>query len=207
MTHPRLSPSVSLDETPEHLRSILAESVQVHKHLCPRQILGARIGLAGAAALGFDVPHPAKQLLAIVETDGCFVSGVQAATGLRVNRRTMRIEDYGKTAVTFVDVRSGEAVRVSPALDIRETAWDYARPGETRRYFAMLHGYMHMPADELLRFQEVVLARAVQEIISRPGVRRDCARCGEEIINEREVWYAGEWVCQSCAGDAYYKIP
>ena len=36
------------------LEQILHLSSQRHSHLCPRQVLGARIGLAGAAALGLD---------------------------------------------------------------------------------------------------------------------------------------------------------
>ena len=40
-----------------------------HTHLCPRRILGVRIGLAGMIALGFREPPAKKQLLLISETD------------------------------------------------------------------------------------------------------------------------------------------
>jgi formylmethanofuran dehydrogenase subunit E len=59
---------------------LLEKSMQDHDHLCPRQILGVHIGLAGMRALGFNEPPTRKQLLAISETDGCFVDGVIAAT-------------------------------------------------------------------------------------------------------------------------------
>ena len=55
-------------------------SSQRHSHLCPRQVLGVRIGLAGTHALGIEVPQKKKRLLIFVETDGCFTDGVEVAT-------------------------------------------------------------------------------------------------------------------------------
>ena len=86
-----------------------------HNHLCPRQILGVRIGAAGASALGLE-PHRAdKRLLVILETDGCFADGVEAATGCTIGHRTLRVEDYGKIAATFVDGKKGTAIWVARA--------------------------------------------------------------------------------------------
>jgi len=187
------------------LEEILAESASRHKSLCPRQVLGSRVGLAGAAALNMDVPRSDKRLLVIVETDGCFVSGVEVVTGCAVSHRTLRVEDYGKVAATFVDVKSGRAVRVAPRLDVRQRARDYA-PEEKRRYYAMLKGYQQMPTEELLSIEEVVLTTPVETIVSRAGVRVNCDECGEEIINERDIIVDGRSLCQSCVGLAYYKL-
>ena len=76
------------------LTSLLAQSAARHSHLCPRQVLGVRIGLAGLAAVGLAGPAVDKAALVIVETDGCFVDGVEAATGCSPGRRTLRIEDF-----------------------------------------------------------------------------------------------------------------
>lgn len=162
-----------------------------------------RIGLAGVAALPWTVNGGAKRLLVILETDGCFADGVSAATGCSVGRRTLRVEDYGKVAATFVDVKREQAVRIAPRLDVRQRAHLYA-PGESRHYFAQLHGYQVMPDHELLNIQPVCLTTAVAEIVSRAGVRVNCQLCGEEIINERELYRAGQLLCRSCAGDSYY---
>ncbi|MBT7599955.1 MAG: formylmethanofuran dehydrogenase, partial [Anaerolineae bacterium] len=91
------------------LEEILEESASRHKSLCPRQVLGSRVALAGAAAVNMDVPRDDKRLLVIVETDGCFVSGIETVTGCGVNHRTLRVEDYGKIAATFINVKTGEA--------------------------------------------------------------------------------------------------
>ncbi|MCB9442770.1 MAG: formylmethanofuran dehydrogenase [Ardenticatenaceae bacterium] len=187
-----------------NLTTILEKSSARHTHLCPRQVLGARIGLAGAAALGISLPLRNKRLLIILETDGCFADGVEAATGAAMGHRTLRLEDYGKIAATFVDVKTGTAVRIAPQLDIREKALPYA-PEEKKHYFAQLVGYQRMPDSELLTIQPVTLANPIESLISRAGVRVNCAVCGEEIINEREHIQNGQLLCQACAGPAYYS--
>jgi formylmethanofuran dehydrogenase subunit E len=186
-----------------NLQQILELSASWHKHLCPRQALGARLGLAGAAALGLEIPRRDKRLLLIVETDGCFTSGLEAATGCSVRHRTLRVADYGKIGVTFVDVKTGTAVRLAPQLDIRQKATQYA-PEEKKQYYAQLLGYQRMPDHELLTIQPVQLTTPVSVLVSRAGVRVNCAQCGEEIINEREIVAGGRPYCQACAAPAYY---
>ena len=187
------------------IQALLELSSRDHSHLCPRQILGVRIGLAGMKVLGFHEQPMKKQLLVISETDGCFVDGVIAATGCTVGHRTLRVEDYGKVAATFVDTVTRQAVRVAPTLDVREKAYIYA-PDEPRHYFAQMRAYQIMPDDEMLTFTTVALNISVEEIISRPGVRVNCDLCGEEIMNEREVHRNGRILCQTCATGGYYQL-
>ncbi|MBI5962364.1 MAG: TraR/DksA C4-type zinc finger protein [Chloroflexi bacterium] len=189
-----------------NISNLLEKSMQDHDHLCPRQILGVRIGMAGMKALGFDEPPTKKRLLVITETDGCFVDGVIAATNCTVGHRTLRVEDYGKVAATFVDVKTGRAVRVTPGLDIREHACLYAQD-EPRHYFAQMQAYQVMPDQEMISVQEVMLNVPIGQIVSRPGVRVNCDVCGEEIMNEREVRQHGITLCLSCAQGGYYHLP
>ena len=183
---------------------LLEKSAKDHNHLCPRQILGVRIGLAGMKALGFTEPPTKKQLLIISEADGCFVDGVSAAAGCTVGHRTLRVEDYGKAAATFVDTRTGRAVRVAPRLDLRDQACIFA-PEETRHYFAQMQVYQTMPEEEMLTIQDVLLKTSIEQIISRPGLRVNCDVCGEEIMNEREILRDGMILCCTCAGSGYYQ--
>jgi formylmethanofuran dehydrogenase subunit E len=188
-----------------HLQTLLEQSAARHKHLCPRQVLGVRIGLAGAAALKLETPRNDKRMLVILETDGCYADGIEVATGATIGHRTLRVVDYGKVATTFVDVKTGVAVRVAPHLDVRQRA-RFCAPEEQGHYFAQLNGYQVMPDSELLTVQEVHLTTPVEDLISRPGVRVNCTVCGEEIINEREVWRKDMPLCQACAGPAYYTV-
>lgn len=187
------------------LQTLLDLSASRHSHLCPRQVIGVRLGLAGAETLGMEVPQTKKRLLTIVETDGCFADGVEVATGCTIGHRTLRVEDYGKIAATFIDTKLERAVRVAPHLDVRQKAYDFA-PHQEKRYFAQLDGYQAMPIDELVTIEEVQLSTPVSEIISRAGVRVNCEVCGEEIINQREIIRNGMPLCKSCAGTSYYRV-
>lgn len=188
------------------LQTLLEISSSRHSHLCPRQVLGARMGLFAGDVLGLTLPQlkTKKRLLTFLETDGCFADGVEVATGCTVGHRTLRVEDYGKIAAVFVDTQAGRAVRLAPRLDVRERARLYA-PQETRHYFAQLEGYQIMPADELFTLQEVTLTTSIEAIVSRAGVRVNCDICGEEIINEREVIRDGVTLCKGCASPPYYQ--
>jgi formylmethanofuran dehydrogenase subunit E len=175
-----------------------------HKHLCPRQILGVRFGLKGMQILGLEVSTRHKHLLVISETDGCFIDGVIAVTKCTVGHRTLRVEDYGKIAATFINIKTGQAIRIAPILDVREKANLYA-PEEKRHYFAQMQAYPIMPDEELMNIQEVALNFSLEELISHSGKRVNCENCGEEIINEREVLIEGKIYCKSCAEGGYYQ--
>lgn len=68
------------------LDDLLTLSATHHHKICPRQVLGVRIGLLAGRLLEIPLPQPEKRLLATAETDGCFVDGVSAATGCYVGR-------------------------------------------------------------------------------------------------------------------------
>ncbi|MDI9547959.1 MAG: FmdE family protein [Chloroflexota bacterium] len=187
------------------LEEFLKRSAALHSHICPRQVLGVRMGLLAAKLLGLELPQHDKRTLAIVESDGCFADGVAVATNCWVGRRTLRVEDFGKTAATFVDTKTGLAWRIAPHPGGRERASVYA-PEARNRWEAMLLGYQRMPDVELLVAQRVTLRTPVAAIISRAGYRVACDRCGEEIINEREVRIGTALLCRSCAGQSYYCV-
>ena len=188
------------------LSALLEKSAQHHNHLCPRQILGVRIGLAGMDALGLKANEGSKRLLIIMETDGCFADGIIAATNCSVGNRTLRVEDYGKVAATFIDTTTGRSLRVAPVIDVRQQACDFC-PEESRHYFAQMQAYQVMPDEKLVTITEVHLSTLVEKIVSRRGMRVDCVSCGEEIMNEREVMVEGQPMCCACAGRSYYQTP
>lgn len=189
------------------LPELLFASARLHRHLCPRQVLGARMGLLAGEALGLALPQDrnSKRLLTIVETDGCAADGIAVATNCWVGRRTLRIEDYGKVAATFVDTQTGRAVRIVPRRQARSLARGYA-PEAHSRWEAMLLGYQAMPNAELFSIQTVKLSTPVEKLISRAGRQAQCEVCQEEIINEREVYVAGRVLCRGCARPGYYQV-
>lgn len=202
-------PDIHLPYVTSVLQEALQKSSLLHDHLCPRQVLGVRLGLAGASALGLSLPRCDKRLLVILETDGCFADGVEAVTACSVGHRTLRIHDYGKMALTVVDVQTGAGLRLTPRPGVRGKAETFSRrvaPTEDRPYYHMLYGYQLMPEAELAVIQPVRLLTPVEAILSHPSARAVCQACGEEIFNDRQVLRGGQVLCRACAGDAYYTV-
>jgi formylmethanofuran dehydrogenase subunit E len=189
----------------QSLDLILRESANRHKHLCPRQVLGARMSLLAGEMLELELPRLDKRLLVIAETDGCTVDGIIAATGCHVGSRTLRILDFGKVAATFVDTHTEESIRIIPRREARARSGDYA-PVARNKWETMLFGYQIMPVSELFSVQRVSLNTPLSKIVSQAGMNAICETCKEEIINGREVVNGGSILCWACAGDGYYHF-
>lgn len=186
------------------LETLLNSSAERHRgHLCPRQILGVRMGMYACKLLGIELPQTDKRVFCFVETDGCLTDGIAAATGCWWGSRTMRLMDYGKTAATFIDTQTEYAIRISPTLTSRQRAYAYAAD-TLDKWHAQLTAYQVMPTNELLCAQQVELNLDLHRIISQHGLRVVCEDCGEDIINEREVRRDGNVLCRACAEGAYY---
>lgn len=187
-------------------QELLRATAALHKHLCPRQILGVRMGIYAGELLGIALPQKDKRLIAFVETDGCFTDGVMVATGCSLGHRTMRLMDLGKVAVTLADTKSGNAVRIWPSPQARQLATQY-QPAAPNRWQAQLAAYQEISNEELLRAANVELTLCLEKVVGRKGVRVNCESCAEEILNGRERVQEGRTLCAHCAGESYYRGP
>ena len=180
---------------------LLTDAVTFHGHMCPGQVLGVRMTLAGCRALGIDQPRSAgKRLVVFVEIDRCATDAIQAITGVSLGKRTLKHVDYGKMAATFADAATGVAMRVSARDGARELAPRWA-PGEADPRRAQIAAYRVMPEALLLRIEPV---RVRPGWLDRRRVRVTCLACGEGINYQREVVAGDRVLCRACGGDRYY---
>ena len=198
-----LAPTTTLSAAPSFAELLQASAVR-HQQLCPRQVLGVRMGLWGMQQVDLPRPNSDKRLLVIIETDGCFADGIAAATGCSIGARTLRVIDQGKVAAVFVDVQTHQAIRIVPQSQARERAARYA-PAAPSKWHAQRDGYQLMPDEELFTVRSVNLTLSVEQLLSKPGSKAVCRVCGEEIINEREVRRGGDVLCRACAGESYWR--
>lgn len=186
------------------IKSLLQQVAGLHRHLCPRQVLGVRLGMCAAQHFPALLPQRDKRILAVVEMDGCFCDGVGIATGCSMGHRTMRLADEGKIAATFIDTRTQRALRIFALPDLRVRA-AAAAAGAPTRWQAYLEAYQQLPFEQMFGHQEVHLNMDIAALVGRPGSRAICARCGEEILNQRELHRDAQTLCRSCAGESYWS--
>ncbi len=184
---------------------LLDESVKIHGHLCPGQVLGVRMSLLGLREVGINDPKGTdrKSLMIFVEMDRCATDAVQSVTGCSLGHRTMKFLDYGKMAATYVNLTTGRAVRILAKEGSRERARDYF-PGIRDKHAAQLEAYKIMPDEDLFEVMEVKVANRPEDMPGRPLRRVKCDTCGEHVQDMREVYRNDMVLCRPCAEGGYY---
>ena len=188
--------------------TLLAESAKTHGHLCPGQVLGVRMSMLGLREIGITDPKgkDRKSIIVFVEMDRCATDAVQSVTGCTLGHRTMKFLDYGKMAATFVNIKSGRAVRVLAREEAREAARTLF-PGIPDKHAAQLEAYKIMPDAELFAVMEVQVRIRPEDLPGRPLRRVQCQSCGEQVQDNRDVQRDGRVLCMACAGNGYYTLP
>jgi formylmethanofuran dehydrogenase subunit E len=179
-------------------------AAEAHGHICAGQILGLRLAMLGLRELGIDDPIAArKRLVTYVEIDRCATDAVALVTGCRLGKRALKFFDWGKLAATFVDLRTGQAVRIVA----REGSKERARSmfPELDKEQGQQRAYRAMPDEELFETQKVRVEVSPEDLPGFKGPRVVCAECGEGVNFKREVVVDGRMLCRGCAGARYYE--
>ena len=187
------------------LDEYLLDAEQAHGHLCAGQVLGVRMAMLGLVTLGIDDPQgkDAKRLVTFVEIDRCATDAVGVVTGCRLGKRALKFRDWGKIAATFVDVKSGKAVRVA-AKESSKALADEMHPEAGDKNSRQMLAYREMRDDDLFTTQWVKVKLPPEEFPGYKGERVVCGLCGEGINFRREVRRDGKVLCRACAGERYY---
>ena len=185
---------------------LLDESVRIHGHLCPGQVLGVKMSMLGLREAGIIDPRGAdrKSIIVFVEMDRCATDAVQSVTGCSLGHRTMKFLDYGKMASTFLNLKTGRAVRVVAKEEARQKAKEYF-PDIENKYTAQLEAYKIMPEEELFDVMEVKVNVKSEDAPGRPLRRVQCSACGEYVQDMREIYREEKVLCIPCAEGGYYK--
>ncbi|MEK6692607.1 MAG: FmdE family protein [Nitrospirota bacterium] len=185
---------------------LLEESVRTHGHLCPGQVLGVKMSTLGLQKIGIEDPkgRDRKNIIVFIEMDRCATDAVQSVTGCSLGRRTMKFMDYGKMAATFLNLKTGQAVRVIAREEARERAKEYF-PLIENKYTAQLEAYKIMSDEELFDTMEVHIELKPEDMPGRPLRRIKCDICGEYVLDMREIYRERKILCKPCAEGGYYK--
>ncbi len=185
---------------------LLDESVNIHGHLCPGQVLGVKMSMLGLSGIGINDPKGAdrKSLIVFVEMDRCATDAVQSVTGCSLGKRSMKFMDYGKMAASFYNLKTDQAIRVVAKEGARDTA-KAMFPDMEDKYAAQLEAYKVMPDSELFTTMPVRVSLPPEDMPGRPLSRVVCVKCGEHVQDMREISTPDGPVCKPCGGQGYYE--
>jgi formylmethanofuran dehydrogenase subunit E len=187
-------------------KQLLTESVKVHGHLCPGQVLGVRMSMLGLQEVGIFDPKGSdrKNIIVYVEMDRCATDAVQSVTGCSLGNRTLKFMDYGKMAATFVNMATKKAVRIFAKDESRTLAKNYF-PNIDNKYKAQLEAYKIMSDEELFTVMQVRVRIRPEDMPGKPTRRVVCESCREQVQDGRELRRDGRTLCRPCADKGYYE--
>jgi formylmethanofuran dehydrogenase subunit E len=185
----------------EPINELLDKYERAHGNLCPGQLLGIRMAVLGCLMVGIKDPRGAdrKKLIVWVEIDRWLADTVEAVTGARLGKRTLKFLDYGKLAATFLNVKTGEAVRIV-ALESSRGLADQRHPEIESKYVRQMVAYREATDEELFSAEAIQVRLSEMDAPGHPRSRVICARCGEEVNDGRDVnTLEGSSLCRPCA--------
>ena len=187
------------------------EVARFHGHVCPGLTLGYRAAEAAIRELsaGRDVD---EELVAIVENDACGVDAIQVVTGCTIGKGNLIYRDYGKQAYTFINRKTGDAVRIvlkpTYAIDELDPEMGKLRPkifsGKAtkkeseefhRRTEGVSQAMMKAPVETMFDVRHVK-AKIPEKARIFKSVK--CAKCGEMVAESRARVQNGKFVCIPC---------
>ncbi|MGA2103759.1 FmdE family protein [Methanoregula sp.] len=190
------------------------DAVAFHGHSCPGLALGYRAARHALTSLHAERSED-EDLVAVVENDACGIDAVQAIAGCSVGKGNLILKDLGKHAYTFINRRTGSAIRIvqrsEPLLEridpvasvLRGKVMAGKATSEEIKEFsdlqaAVIEKILTIPIGELFIEKE-----ARSEIPARARISHSvpCAICGEMVAEHRARVKDGKTVCIPCAGE------
>lgn len=185
----------------------LEKAFTFHGKPCGGTVIGVRMAMLGLKLIGITDPKGTqrKDIMAVAENDRCSIDAIQHVTGCKVAARALKLKDYGKVAATFVNLKTGKAVRIVCPEETRQIVEKY-KPAEGEKKDRTIAGYKNIPLGELFYAQEVSVSFDEDDMPGHARSRIKCGRCGEWVSDHRERDVNGETLCTTCAEGGYYKV-
>ena len=207
------------------LERLLEKAGEIHGHYCSHVALGVMATYAAFKRLCITDSTGMEGILAIVECNNCFVDGIQAVSGCTIGNNALIYKDLGKTAVTFINRKTKEAVRLAARYPDEEEPAD-PEAAEARALFdRAVKRREKLPAHEMARMKELwtkmsfaVLSRRDDELFDIKSVAPEeieyapifdtvtCELCGERVMEPRIRRRGRKALCIACADEGYRMV-
>ena len=163
------------------------------------------MSMLGLSEIGITAPRGTDRgnVIVFVEMDRRATDAVQSVTGCSLGQRTLKVQDYGKMAATFLNLKTGKANRVIAKEKSRQKATEMF-PKIEDEYSAQSAANKFMADSDLFDVMAVKIELRREDMPGRPLRRVKCDSCAEYIQDMREIYSGEEISCRPCAETGYY---
>jgi len=144
--------------------------------------------------LEIENPKKSRDLIVYVECDRCLTDAIGTVTGCKLGKRSLKSMDYGKSAASFLNLKTGKAIRI---LSVKKT-----RPPQGAD---LVKFFENVPDEDMFIVRPVKINYKPEDLPGKPTIAATCQKCGEDIIDGRHVSGDDADICKPCAYGAYYK--
>jgi len=179
---------------------LLKKAGEFHGDICGGIVMGTKLAMYGMETMGMKPGQKDKRLIVFTEIDRCISDAVLSVTRTSLGKKSLKPMHYGKFAATFVNIDTGEAIRV---VDLGANKKDRDENETTEELIERIN---KTPAEELFEIQKVSVKIDPNDLPGKPLEIVTCADCGEVVMDGKHHLKGGKAYCTSCFSGSYYQI-
>ena len=179
---------------------LLKKAGEFHGDICGGIVMGTKLAIYGMETMEMTPGEKDKRLIVFTEIDRCISDAILSVTKTSLGKKSLKPMGYGKFAATFVNIDTGEAIRV---IDSSANKKDR---NEDETIEELTERINRTPAEDLFEIQKVSVKIDANDLPGKPLEIVTCADCGEVIMDGKHHLKGGYAYCTSCFNGSYYKI-
>lgn len=183
---------------------LLKKAGNFHGDICGGIAMGTKLAIYGMETMGMTPGEKDKRLIVFTEIDRCISDAVLSVTRTSLGKKSLKPMHYGKFAATFVNIDTGEAVRVVDTGANKKK--DKHGDEEEETIDELIKRIDKTPAEELFEIQKVSVKIDPNDLPGKPLEIVICAGCGEVVMDGKHHLKGGHAYCTSCYSESYYQI-
>lgn len=183
---------------------LLKKAGEFHGDICGGIVMGTKLAIHGMEKMGMVPGEKDKRLIVFTEIDRCISDAILSVTRTSLGKKSLKPMGYGKFAATFVNIDTGEAIRV---IDIDANKNDTETEEEKKEAIEeLIERIAKTPGEELFKVQKVSVKMDPNELPGKPREIAKCADCGEVVMDGKHHLRGGRAYCTSCFEKSYYQL-
>lgn len=183
-------------------KELLKKAGEFHGDICGGIATGTKLAIYGMEQLGMTPGEKDKRLIVFTEIDRCASDAILSVTKTSLGKKSLKPMGYGKFAATFVNIDTGEAIRVIDDKANRERT----KEEEEETIEEKIERLASTPGEEIFTIQKVSVKIDPNDLPGKPLEVTKCVECGEVVMDGKHHLRNGHAFCTSCYDKSYYHI-